>query len=250
MRNLIQFISAVLLSVFFLSSCGDVGITKRRHLPGYHVDFSRAKKQQEPAKELNIVSGKKVKSMKIQAANLSKVEVANSKPTTVEVPTLEASTSLKQLKPATRKQNWKEVSQFMQNPVKELRKEKLNGELKRTIFYNEDEKHGWSVLSFVSIGLGVVGLGLVISGLALLFSFVSVGGFAFWWLFLLIGLFIGIAAMVTGIIAMRQTRGGEKRGRGFALAGMISGIVSLALGLIGLLWGFIYTFISNRNEDF
>jgi len=144
---------------------------------------------------------------------------------------------------------WWSMNKFMRNPVAELKQQKLNSELKRAVFNGDDEKHGWSVLSIISTSLGVVGLGLVITGIVFLASFVFGGGLFYWWIFALLGLLVGIAAMVTGIIAMRKTRSGEKRGRGFALAGMISGIVSLALGLVGLLWGMLYTIISNLGQD-
>ncbi|MGB0916452.1 MAG: DUF4190 domain-containing protein [Flavobacteriales bacterium] len=252
MRKSLNLISGVLLSVFILSSCGDVGITKRRHLPGYHLDFGHSKKQQKPSVvKQETADRKKVESIKTRPAKLSKKQAANVTLSEVPVPELEASAATKtahQAKP--KNQTWSHLNQFMRNPIGELRKEKLNGELKRAVFNKDEEKYGWSTTGIVSTGLGFVGLGLVITGLVLLVSFVTGAGFAFWWLFLLLGLFIGIGAMVTGIIGMRQTRGGEKRGRGFALAGMIAGIVSLAMGLVGLLWGLIYSIIFNREDDF
>lgn len=246
-----QYLSLFILSVFVLSSCGDIGITKRRHLPGYHIDFAKSKKKVNPAEENGVIAERdKVKSLKSKAAKLPKVETAQERPERGNVPMFSAS---KEPDPAVSKgksdNTWWELNSFMRNPVKELKKEKLNGEFKRAVFNSEDEKHGWSVLSFISTGLGVVGLGLVITGLALMVSFIFSGGIAFWWIFALLGLLIGIAAMVTGIISMKQTSGGEKRGRGFAIAGMISGIISLALGLVGLLWGLLYSVINNIQNN-
>jgi hypothetical protein len=246
-----RFIPLLFLSVFMMSSCGDVGVTKRRHLPGYHFDFVKNKKKVNAQEEKVTVADKqRVKSLNSKAANLPEIKTVDEQSQMSLVPSFSASKESDVSPTKAKKQNtsW-ELNSFLRNPVNELRKEKLNGELKRAVFNSEDEKHGWSVLSFISTGLGVVGLAMMITGLALLVSFIFAGGIAFWWIFALVGLLFGIAAMVTGIISMRQTGGGEKRGRGFAIAGMISGIVSLALGLVGLLWGLLYTVINNIQNN-
>lgn len=246
-----SFIPLLILSAFLMSSCGDVGITKRSHLPGYHFDFVKNKKKVNAQEEkVSFADKRSVKSVKSKAAKLPKLETSDEQLETSSVPSFSASKESDPTITRSKTQNnWWALNSFVRNPVKELRKEKLNGELKRAVFNSEDEKHGWSVLSFISTGLGAVGLAMVITGLAFLVQFIFAGGIAFWWIFALIGLLFGIAAMVTGIISMRQTSGGEKRGRGFALAGMISGIVSLALGLVGLLWGLLYTVINNIQNN-
>jgi uncharacterized membrane protein len=234
-----------------MSSCGDVGITKRRHLPGYHFDFVKNKKTVNAKEEQVTVADKqRVKCLNSKSAKLPNLETSNEQLQTSSVPSFSASKEFDPSVTKSKKQNnWWELNSFLRNPVKEIRKEKLNGELKRAVFNSEDEKRGWSILSLISIGLGVVGLAMIITGLALLVSFIFASGIAFWWIFGLIGLLFGIAAMITGIIGMRQTKGGKRRGRGFAIAGMISGIVSLALGLVGLLWGLLYTVFNNIQNN-
>ena len=251
-KNITPIFSLLICAIFLLSACGDIGITKRRHLPGYHVDFVKTKDQTNTQVASALKADKRSKRIKNTSEELPPAEDDSADYSTVQAnPEFEAKFELADqapLKTTASNETWWALNKFMRNPVKELKQDKLNSEFRRAVFNGEDEKHGWSVLSIISTGLGAVGLGLVITGIVFLASFVFGGGLFYWWIFALLGLLIGIAAMVTGIIAMRKTQSGEKRGRGFALAGMISGIVSLALGLVGLLWGLFYTIISNLGQ--
>lgn len=240
---------AILSAAFILQSCGNVDIVKRRYRPGFHVEMSKNRQDRKQTDETAATD----------RAQLSKADKLDQKPSAEPIsaeksiwPDVEMTASVvsDQTSGAIIKADKLEkVSDFLFVPFTELKQEKLNSELRRAVFNNqEDEKHGWSVISFISTGLGAVGLGLVIAGLILLVSFIFAGGFFYWWIFALAGLVFGIAGMVTGILGMRQTGRGEKRGRGFALAGMISGIVSLALGLVGLLWGLLYSVIQRLGE--
>ena len=94
-----------------------------------------------------------------------------------------------------------------------------------------------------------MGLALLITGIILLAGAIFGSGFLFWWLFLVLGLLFGIGAMVTGILGLRQTGSGERKGRGFAIAGMMAGILSLAGALIALFWGLIFSIINGFSED-
>ena len=228
-----------------------MGITKRKHLPGFYVDFTKSKKKEQVVqKNAEFAERKKVGAVSSRKELLPQKAVAEVVIVSAEMPILDASlNSRKNRSDRTKNQTWWELNQFLRNPVTELRKERLNGDFKRAVFTSEEEKHGWSIISAVSLGLGAVGLALVVTGIALLVSFVTSAGFAFWWVFALIGILIGIAAMITGIIGLKQTGYGEKRGKGFALAGMIAGIVSMGAGLISLLWGLIYSIISGFGQD-
>lgn len=58
------------------------------------------------------------------------------------------------------------------------------------------------------------------------------------WCFPLLGLPVGIAAVVTGVLARRKIQEGVADGDGMALAGLITGIIGLVINLLGLiLWG-------------
>lgn len=235
------------LSILF-QSCGNVDIVKRRYRPGFHVDISKKQKQQRNTASLENteveVAVVEVKHPQVESRQESG-EMEMPEAFTASVGKQEVATNVKQQRQLVAT----DLKEAMIHPFREVRQEKLNSELRRAVFKDvEDEKYGWSVVSIISIALGAVGLGLVIAGIVLLVSFLAFGGIAFWWIFALAGLILGIAGMVTGIIGLRQTRRGGKRGRGFALAGMISGIMSLALGLIGLFWGLILTIIQRSNE--
>ena len=238
-------ISPIVVIALLLGSCGNIDIVKRKHLPGFHVEMS--KKEQ---RKTSSVSTERFES------ELTKIESKTVRLEEVVIPEIElipeadvASANLTADSKA-RSQPVLKASELILSPFKELKREKLNGELRRAVFNSDDEKHGWSILSMVSTVTSVVALAMVILGLVFLVSLIGGGGFLYWWVFALVGMLLGIGGMVMGIVGLRQTRRGEKRGRGFALAGMIGGIVSLAAGIIALFWGLIYTLISNRNEDF
>ncbi|MBI1287336.1 MAG: hypothetical protein GC178_07120 [Flavobacteriales bacterium] len=238
----------IVLVGLLVSSCGNIDIVKRRYRPGFHVEVLNKKNH----RTVTEVAEVKQQNLSVEPLETKPVEQVNATKQNDEPAASDVLVASVEEEPVvkTRKSDPSNVSEALLHPFKELKKEKLNGELRRAVFQGvEDEKFGWSVLGIVSTGLGVIGLSLVITGLAFLTSFIFSGGIAFWWIFALVGLFFGIAAMVTGIIGLRETGRGEKRGRGFALAGMISGIVSLALALIGLLWGAIYTFIQRVSEN-
>lgn len=241
-----QYLPLIILSALVFQSCGNIDIVKRRYRPGFHVDISKKKDQRSKAECTVSESEVALEKLDAKEAELptEELQVENIKTEHEQIETLEAST---ETKPSFRtKLTFENV---VIAPFREARKTKLDDSLRRAVFNKpEDEKYGWSTIAIVSTGLGVLGLGLVITAMIFLVSFIFSGGIAFWWIFGLAGLLVGIAGMVTGIVGMRQTGAGEKRGRGFALAGMISGIISLALGLIGLFWGMIYWLINNLGE--
>ena len=235
----------LMLSAFLFQSCGNIGIVKRRYRPGFHVDVSKKKDRKVKAELAEVESelalekvGTKEAKLRVKDARFDSIEL--------EPERLEASSKMKTVAKPVEKLN-----DIMIAPFKEARKAKLDASLRRAVFNKEkEEKYGWSGISFASMGLGTVALGLMIAGIVLLALLIAGGSFLYWWIFTLIGFFLGIAGMVTGIIGLRQTGAGEKRGRGFALAGMLGGIVAMAGGLITAFWGLIYYVISGGNEDF
>ncbi|MFM1876184.1 MAG: hypothetical protein RL266_1921 [Bacteroidota bacterium] len=240
---------AILLAAFTFQSCGNIDIVKRRYRPGFHVELSTKQQDRRQINESDVAVGAEEKLVQEieKTPETASATVISTDPIVEFTASTQPTDGVKVQPKKVGKQN---VAEILFTPFTELKQEKLNGELRRAVFQSqEDEKHGWSVLGIVGMSLGVLGLGLVATGLAFLVSFIFSGGIGFWWIFCLVGLILGIAAMVTGILGMRETGRGEKRGRGFALAGMISGIVSLALGLIGLVWGLIYTFIQRLNDE-
>ena len=240
----------VILSAFFFQSCGNIDIVKRRYRPGFLVDVSKKKQKNQLAEEsFTREEASEIKSIALEPKRPSKLKQKQevSKPEAFEA-NLEASAENKHV---TQSKGIKKLNDFMLTPIRDVKRQKLGEELRRAVFNDpEDDKYGWSTIGIVSTGLGVLGFGMFLAGAVTFFTLIIGGSFTFWWLFLLLGVLFGIAAMVTGIIGLRQTRRGGKRGRGFALGGMISGIVSLAGGLIVLLWGFIYTLINGRDDDF
>lgn len=237
---------AVLSVGMMFTSCGNIDIVKRRYRPGFHVDVSKKRektnKVQETFRSENTTT-KRVAFKQVEA------EVITSRyENRQETFTGTASASIEpQLK--TRKGAAKKFNDFMLAPFREIKRQNLNGELKRAVFNKEaEEKYGWSGISFASTGIGVVALGLLIAGIVLLAAFLLGSAFAYWWVFLASGILLGIGALVTGILGMRKTGSGERRGRGFAIAGLVAGIVSLAGGLIALFWGLIFSAIN--GDDF
>jgi len=137
----------------------------------------------------------------------------------------------------------------VRDPLSELKAETMGQRLRRSVFPDRpDEKEGWSVPAIVSTGLATLAWGFIIAGLALVIIFLAGGPLFYWWPFTLIGFLAGVAAMVTGIIGLRQTGRGEKRGRGFAIAGMIGGIVAMVGGLITLFWALIAAIVNGNLE--
>ena len=238
---------ALIVAGFLFQSCGNIDIVKRRYRPGFHVDVTKKKHDKgQSSSEVRLDEPKVATvSVKIPEAesNQQSIEPINEKNQPVF-------TALSNKKSSKKTRTIDEVNDFMLTPFHEAKREKLNGELRRAVFNKDDEeKYGWSVTSFISTGLGILALGMLITGIVLFAAFILGSTFAFWWLFLAIGLLLGIGAMVTGILGMRQTGRGERKGRGFAITGLVAGIMSLAGGLIALFWGLIYSIINGGDGD-
>ncbi|MCB9185198.1 MAG: hypothetical protein H6601_00465 [Flavobacteriales bacterium] len=243
------FLPLLILSAILFQSCGNIDIVKRRYRPGFHVEMTK-KKDAKNVGETAFVNTMKPNSdlSGVESAELHQQEFEETSPKMAYSDLTTA--SIDKQKPSVTS---KKLSELMIAPFREIKAEKLNGELRRAVFNKKEEepKFGWSGISFASMGLGTVALALMITGIVFLALLIFGGSFAYWWIFTLVGFFLGIAGMVTGIIGLRETGAGEKRGRGFALAGMLGGIVSMAGGLITAFWGLIYFVINGGDkEDF
>lgn len=238
-------VPALIIAGFTLQSCGNIDIVKRRYRPGFHVDVTKKKHKNVEVAESSNIERQNVEGVEPNPAVLPSREKAQ-KPIDSF---LESASASSVSEPKPKKLTGKRVNEFMMTPYLNIKRQKVNSELKRAVFNQEEDKYGWSVVSFISTGLGVVALALLITGIVLLAGAILGSGFLFWWLFLVIGLLFGIGAMVTGIIGMRQTGSGERKGRGFAIAGMVAGILSLAGALIALFWGLIFSIITGFSED-
>lgn len=247
-RLLHLLIPAFILAGFTFQSCGNIDIVKRRYRPGFHVDVTKKRDKSAKAEETATVEKQKLEKVASKKARLKTEEVDSEEK--IDAFTENASASIN-TDSNNKKLTGKKVNDFLLTPFREIKRQKLDGELKRAVFNKEkEEKYGWSVTSFVSTGIGVVALGLLIAGIVLLAAFLLGSTFAYWWIFLATGVLFGIGALVTGILGLRQTGSGERRGRGFAIAGLVTGIVSLAAGLIGLIWGLFFSIFLGGQEDF
>lgn len=237
----------LLVAAFALQSCANIDIVKRKHLPGFYVDV-KGKKQRQNVAKLEAVSP----DSKIESVAARPAKAIENRPNDQSIPQKALASSSSVIEVEKKSASQTKFDELIRASYPNVNRQKLNSELRRAVFNKkeEEEKYGWSIVSIISTGLGLVALGSFITGIVLLISFIFATGFAFWWIFALLGLVFGIAAMVTGIIGMRQTGRGEKRGRGFAIAGMVAGIVSLAGALIAAFWGLIYSIISGSGEDF
>lgn len=88
-----------------------------------------------------------------------------------------------------------------------------------TTNYYSPEQHPWNPMALSSLPIAIIA---VVAGIA---------SQSLW--ILLIG---GAIAFTLGLIGSRQCRDREDRGKGFAMAGMVLGAVTLFFGLMGLLW--------------
>jgi hypothetical protein len=119
---------------------------------------------------------------------------------------------------------------------------KMGSTLRRAVFAEEgDEKYGWSIIAFIAFGLGVIAFVMMFVGLVWMIAFGPL-----WFIPAIVGLFFGIGALITGAIGLKKTKRGGKKGRGFALAGMIAGILGLVISLVVLAVGAFRTFLDNN----
>lgn len=240
------------LLVIFISSCANIEITKRRYRPGYHIDVVKkndrdvkveetAVVNEAPTAESDVADAPPAKINSRKAERIAKREARRAK-AEIQLPAdepMEAKSEgvgeILEVKP------FDDIDKKTRENAFTFQKNRVQSKLRKA-FKPEEDKSAWSVVSFIAMGLGIAAFVMFLLTLVTLVGILSAGGpLTSVWIFGLIGMLLGIGGMVTGIIGMRDTR--DKKGRGFALAGMIAGIVGLVFGLIFFFWGMIFDLI-------
>lgn len=235
----------------FISSCANIEITKRRYRPGYHIDVVKKNDRDVKVEETAVVNEAptagsdvavaptKINSRKAERIAKKEARRAKAELQLPEDQPFEAKSEgvgeILEVKP------FDDIDKKTRENAFTFQKNRVQNKLRKA-FKPDEDKTAWSVVSFIAMGLGIAAFVMFLITLVTLVGILNLGGpLTSVWIFGLIGMLLGIAGMVTGIIGMRDTR--EKKGRGFALAGMISGIVGLVFGLIFFFWGMIFDLI-------
>ncbi len=232
-NNVLSLIGIAVVISFLLASCGSVEITKRRHLPGYHVDLGH--KHQQPRAATVAASAERSADMAAMepTGHTAVLPQAAAEPVLTALPYEASAAHLSGTAAPSRVEALTRT--HIVEPLADLRGEKIGRELRRSVFAEEgDEKHGWSVSAIMSFGFGVLAFILMFVAIV---SMIGLG--TLWFLPAILGFMFGLAALVTGAIGLRQTRAGGRKGRGFAIAGLISGIIGMVISLVSLLIGFV-----------
>jgi len=238
MKNQLSIIllSAIIISGLF-TSCGSIEVTKRRYMPGYHVELNKNKQQPLPDRERAQAEVQPATSAQDMDAMAIRTSTVESPASTEEMPRPVAVAAVSEVIPAKRQAPLQQVLPSVDHETL-----KVGSALRRAVFAEEgDEKYGWSVIAFIAFGLGVIAFVLMFVGLVSMIAFGPL-----WFIPAIVGLFFGIGALITGAIGLKKTKRGGKRGRGFALAGMIAGILGLVISLVVLAVGAFRTFLDNN----
>jgi hypothetical protein len=224
------------------SGCGNMDITKRRYMPGYHVELGGKhqplKPKTEGASEATIRSNDNA--LMETATNLASIPSSND----VSAPEMDGNLTAASTKGIAPIAMPKKASKFERlttevvlEPMRQLKHDKLSSALRRSVFAEEgDEKYGWSVVGIIAMALSVIAFIALLLGIITLIT-----GGTFWVVPLILGFIFGLVGMILGIVGVRQTKAGGKKGRAFAIIGMILGIVSFVVSLIALVVGLIIT---------
>jgi len=241
----------MLVGVLF-SSCGNIEIVKRKYRPGFHVDITKKKQKPTANKEKvknekrNQILNTEEKATTHYSPKAKNLNLNRPKPV-VDKTTLASLNTAPDVKKIKRKENVRNtMNNLLAAPFRELKREKMGREMRRAIFNAPDDEKSLSIpgiLSTIFAALSLISLIAVTVSLVLS----SAAGFLFvaWWLLALFGTLFGAAAMILGIIGIKQTKNGEKRGKGFAIAGMIGGIVFMAISMLILFWGAVLSVLAS-----
>ncbi len=219
-------------SAVMFSSCGNVEIVKRRHMPGYHVSVNKNVKHEKPAKETaeTAKADESVGTMDIRDAQIkNNIEIepsltASSASTASIAP---VNVSKKEVITSKQKTKWNDFSSF--DFKQDLAKTK--NALKPSAPVGDTHWMAW--VSF-GTGLGASFFGLI----AIIVAFFAV---SLWPLAIL----LGAAAITFAIIHKVKGYSGER----FRKLGMLFGIIGAGLGLIAMIiWimGIAGVFGTNR----
>lgn len=230
-----------LLGVLLLTSCADMGIVKRKHRPGFHVWFAGqgSPNNQVHSKSYRSTYSKTNSEPFVVSAHSSLttdallVDDQLSELTTNPKQTLEKRQSTVSAKSKMYFGNWKKMK-IRRGPSQS------NTESRQLAKPRESEKFGkWTILALVTLCAGITAIILVVMGLAFLVSWYSkeyqsnddrpVLGL------LTTGGILGLFGLIAGGLSKKRTKQTGEKGKGFALTGFITGIVSLALMILSFL---------------
>jgi hypothetical protein len=234
-HNVLSLIGIAVFISFLLASCGSVEITKRRHLPGYHVDLGH--KHQQPRAATVAASAERSADMAAMepTGHTAVLPQAAAEPVLTALPYEASAAHLSGTAAPSRVEALTRT--HIVEPIADLRGEKIGRELRRSVFAEEgDEKHGWSVAAIMAFAFGTLAFILMLVAIV---SMIGLG--PLWFLPAIFGFIFGLAGLITGAIGLKQTRAGGRKGRGFAIAGLISGVIGMVISLVALLIGFVRT---------
>jgi hypothetical protein len=216
------------------ASCGSVEITKRRHMPGYHVDLGRQHRSGlEQPERLPHAERSAVETVVPVAAMLPVERISDDVLSAVP---LTASASQVAL-PATANRAGERGYAMTSQPMSAMGEEGFAKRLRTSVFPTRDEeKFGWSTLSFIGFGLGVAAFATGVVGIAFLAMFGPL-----WFVPAVVALLFGISALIVGIFGIRDASRRSRRGRGFAIAGVAAGGFTIILCLFLLFIGGVLT---------
>ena len=242
MKNQLPFLLLAIVTIgLFSTGCSNLEITKRRHMPGYHVEFGQKQQQAQPAMETTVADD----DSRMEHTTMPPSSAALTIPTDRErsAPEMDGSLTASSAKgigttaPSVKKNRSLAslTDELILEPLRDVKRDKVGSELRRSVFAEEgDEKYGWSVVGIIAMALSVIAFIMLLVGIVGLIS-----GAGFWFIPLIFGFIFGLVGMILGIVGLRQTKAGGKKGRGFAIVGMILGILSFALSLIALVVGLV-----------
>lgn len=208
----------LMASVIMFSSCGNVEIVKRRHMPGYHVSINKNVKHEKPAKETaeTAKADESVGSMDIRNAQIKNdIEIeptlTASSVSTASIPSVNV--SKKETISSNQKTKWNDFSSF--DFKQDLAKTK--NALKSSAPVGDTHWMAW--VSF-GTGLGASFFGLI----SLIVAFFAV---SLWPLAIL----LGAAAITFAIIHKAKGYSGDR----FRKLGLLFGIIGAGLGFIAMI---------------
>ena len=208
----------LMASVIMFSSCGNVEIVKRRHMPGYHVSVNKAVKHEKPAKESAEIAktNESIESIDIRDAQLKNDDEFQETLTASSVSSssfASVNVAPKSTSASKQKTKWNDFSSFDFKQDLAKTKNALNSSAPVS------DTHWMAWVSF-GTGLGASFFGLI----SLIVAFFAV---SLWPLAIL----LGAAAITFAIIHKVKGYSGDR----FRKLGLLFGIIGAGLGFIAML---------------
>jgi len=218
------------LVAFTAASCGSIEITKRRHMPGYHVDLGKQHRFSTHGSDAR--SERELRSMETMAPVAATLPTESLSDDVLPAVTFTASVG-QMAGPAAVTRAGARGAAVVEVPNVETADEGFAKRLRTAVFPTRDnEKFGWSTLSFIGFGLGLAAFATGVVGIVFLALFGPL-----WFVPAVVALLFGIAALVVGILGIRDASRNARRGRGFAIAGVAAGGFTIVLCLFLLFIG-------------